>query len=158
MAAFTKILVPTDFSEGSKIALAYARKLADAPGVSLVILHAFEPCPVHHYIEDCDLPPDFLKRFEEQARTDLENVLDADEKRRYNATFALLNGPASQVILSFLHQRKDIDLVVMATHGRGGVARLMMGSVADKILRTAPCPVVIVRAPEAAAAEAGRAE
>jgi nucleotide-binding universal stress UspA family protein len=150
--------VPTDFSEGSKIALVYAREMADALGASLVILHAYEPCPVHHYTEECELPPAFLESLEKQARGQLEAVLDADQKRQYDATFVLLNGPAPQVMLSYLRQRKDIDLIVMASHGRGGAARLVMGSVADKMVRTAPCPVLIVRATEAAAARTGRAD
>lgn len=78
-------------------------------------------------------------------------------KQKYRATLVLRKGAAAQEILAYLREHDDIDLVVMATYGLGGVARLMMGSVADKILRAAPCPVVTIRASEAAETEAGRA-
>jgi nucleotide-binding universal stress UspA family protein len=79
------------------------------------------------------------------------------EKARYRATLVLRKGAPAQEILAYLREHDDIDLIVMATHGRGGVARLMMGSVADKIVRAAPCPVVTIRASEATEAGAGSA-
>jgi nucleotide-binding universal stress UspA family protein len=87
----------------------------------------------------------------------LEAVLSAENRQRYNAQLVLLSGPVAPVILDYLRAHAGIDLVVMATHGRGGVARLMMGSVADKIVRTAPCPVVTIRASDVTEAEADRA-
>jgi nucleotide-binding universal stress UspA family protein len=155
MSAFKSILVPTDFSEGSKAALTYARSLADAAGASLCILHAFDPWPIQ-YAESGYFPADFLEQLEQEARSRLDEALNADERRRYNAETVLIKGPAPKAILSYLNEHRDVDLVVMATHGRGGVARLMMGSVADKVVRAAPCPVVTIRAEEQAA-EAGRA-
>jgi nucleotide-binding universal stress UspA family protein len=84
-------------------------------------------------------------------------TLSPEDKRKYRATFALRNGIAAQEILLYLQEHPDVDLVVMATHGRGGVARLMMGSVADKIVRAARCPVVTIRVPELEEQSAGRA-
>lgn len=157
MRAFKRILVPTDFSEASKVALKYACELADALNASLSILHIVEnPFPPGAYTEYYSPPQDFLDRIERDSRSDLEAALTPEEKDRYRATLVLRKGAAAQEILLYLREH-DIDLVVMATHGRGAIARLMMGSVADKIVRAAPCPVVTIRAPEPTEAEAGRA-
>jgi nucleotide-binding universal stress UspA family protein len=149
--------VPTDFSEASKAALNYACDLADSVGASLSILHVVEPCPVDPYPESCSLPPAYLDRVERDARIELDALLTAEDRQRYNAQLVLLCGPVAPVIVDYLRAHVGIDLVVMATHGRGGAARLMMGSVADKIVRTAPCPVVTIRASDVTEAEAGRA-
>jgi nucleotide-binding universal stress UspA family protein len=157
MSAIKRILVPTDFSHASKAALNYARELADSLGASLCILHVVEPCPVHPHAESCSLPAEYLKHVEQDARIKLEAVLSAEDKQRYNAQLVLLDGPVAQVIVDYLREHVGIALVVMATHGRGGVARLTMGSVADTIVRTAPCPVLTIRASEATDAAGGRA-
>ncbi len=109
--------------------------------------------PSIRYNEVCYLPQDYLERLEQDAHKSLENVLSAEEKTRYRATLVLRQGNAAQEILACLNEQPDIDLIVMATHGRGGVARLMLGSVADKIVRAAPCPVVTLRIPEARESE-----
>jgi nucleotide-binding universal stress UspA family protein len=156
--AIKRILVPTDFSAASKAALKYACGLADSLNASLDILHAVDyPYSPGAYTEFYSLPQEFFDELETDARRSLEAVLTADAKERYRATLALRKGAAAREILSYLGEHHDIDLVVMATQGRGGVGRLMMGSVADKIVRTAPCPVVTIRASEATEAGAGRA-
>jgi nucleotide-binding universal stress UspA family protein len=158
MAAFKNILVPTDFSEGSKGALDCARKLADALHASLTILHTVEyPFPVAEYAGSYGFSQEFYDRADADARRGLEAVLTADEQVRYRATLVLRTGLAAQEILAYLREHDDIDLVVMATHGRGGLMHLMMGSVAEKIVRTASCPVVIVRPSEGATSAAGHA-
>jgi len=150
MCAFRKILVPTDFSDGSAVALKYACDLAERTNASVCILHAVvNPYPLGGYNEFYTVPAKFLESCECVAREQLESVLTPEERTRYRATLVLRNGGAAQQILLYLDEDRDVDLVVMATHGRGGVARLMMGSVADKIVRAARCPVVTLRRPEA---------
>ena len=150
MSGLEKILVPTDFSEASAAALTYACGLADQVGASLCILHTVEdPYQLGTYSEYYTPPPEFAERIERQARADLQGVLTPGQQERYRATLVLSHGAAAHEILNYLHEHTDVGLVVMATHGRGGVARLMMGSVADKVLRSAPCPVLTVRAPHA---------
>jgi nucleotide-binding universal stress UspA family protein len=150
MAAIKKILVPTDFSSASRHALTYACTLADTLGAELCILHAIEsPYLPGGYMEFYPPPGDFYARIERQGLHDLEALLSAEERDKYRATFVLLHGRAAHEILEYLGEHKDIDLVVMATHGRGGVARLMMGSVTDKVVRAAPVPVITIRTPEA---------
>ena len=73
-------------------------------------------------------------------------MLSEEEKAKYQPKLVYRTGATADEILDYLREQGDIDLVVMATHGRGGAARLMMGSVADKIVRAAPCPVLTIRA------------
>ena len=147
MAGFKKILVPTDFSEASEAALKYACELADALNASIYVLHAVEdPYPGYAYTEYYVPPQEFFEAREREARKRLESVLTGEEKAKYKANLVLRTGPAAREILEYLEEPTDVDLVVMATHGRGGVARLMMGSVADKVVRSASCPVVTIRA------------
>ena len=151
MTNLTRILVPTDFSDASAAALKYACDLADALHAELCVLHVVEdPYPLGAYTEYYSPPPeDFLVRQESQARAQLETVLTPEQKARYHATLELRSGHPVRQILQYLSEHGAGHLVVMATHGRGGVARLMMGSVADKIVRMAPCPVLTVRVPDA---------
>ena len=138
------ILVPTDFSAASKRALRYACKLADALGASVHIIHVLENSLTQAaFSENYGPPPgDFLEALDRHTRAELESQLSAEDKAKYSATFILRAGAPAHEILEYVNEQGAIDLVVMATAGRGGVARLMMGSVADKIVRAAPCPVL----------------
>lgn len=138
------ILVPTDFSPASKRALHYACNLADAFDASLHIIHVLENPFTQAAVSEMYVPPpgDFLEELDRRTRAELQAQLSADEKAKYSAVFILRAGAPAHEILEYLNEQSAIDLVVMATAGRGGVARLMMGSVADKIVRAAPCPVL----------------
>lgn len=146
MSIINTILVPTDFSEASRQALQYACMLADASGASLEVFHAVEtPYVTGGYMELYATPPDLLEQVEHAAQRELERTLTPEQVDRYRARFVLRVGGAAREILAYVRDHPGIDLIVMATHGRGGVARLMMGSVTDKVLRSAPCPVLTVR-------------
>jgi nucleotide-binding universal stress UspA family protein len=149
------ILVPTDFSPASRRALRYACNLADAFGASLHIIHVLDILvPPPGYPEIYGPPPgDYLEEIGRRARAELEAQLTSDEKTRYSATFVMRAGSPAREILEYLKDQEAIDLVVMATAGRGGVARLMMGSVADKVVRAAPCPVLTLHPDNRADAE-----
>jgi len=162
MSAIKKILVPTDFSEASKAALKYACELATATNASLCILHTVEnPYPVGGFPEYYSLSQEYVEQFERSSRRELEGLLETvltpDQAKQYRVRLALRRGVAAQEILLYLQEHPDIDLVVMATHGRGGVARLMMGSVADKIVRAAKCPVLTIRMPDVGKAKTAEA-
>ena len=162
MAGIKKILVPTDFSEASKAALRYACDLATATKASLCILHAFEDSyPVGGCPEHCSLPQDYFEQFERSARRTLDAFMEAviapEEGKQHRVRLVVRRGKAAPEILRYLHEHDDIDLVVMATHGRGGVARLMMGSVADTLTREAPCPVLTIRTPGGEESKTNRA-
>lgn len=158
MSAIKRILVPTDFSEASEAALKYACRLAADLNASLCVLHTIEnPYPIGASTEYYCPPQEFFERYERESRKSLESVLTPEEQKKYRASLVLRNGVAAQEILLYLQEHDDVGLVVMATHGRGGVARLMMGSVADKIVRAARCPVVTIRVPDFEETKTGKA-
>ena len=154
MAPIKVILVPTDFSPASTRALRYACNLADATGASLRIIHVLHNLSVPNAVLGyyAPLPAEWLEGLDRCARAELESLLTPEQKAKYSAQFILRMGPPAGEILDYLNDEEAIDLVVMATAGRGGVARLMMGSVADKIVRSAPCPVLTIHPPEHEAA------
>ena len=150
MTDLNKILVPTDFSEASAAALQYACALADATHAELCVLHTVDhPYPLNVHTDFYCPPEVLLEHCDREARARLEAQLTAAQKERYHAALELRHGNPARQILQYLYEHAAVHLVVMATHGRGGVARLMKGSVADQIVRLAPCPVVTVRVPDA---------
>jgi universal stress protein A len=144
MQVIKNILVPTDFSAASKSALRYACKVADAFGAAVHVMHVFEnPFGRETFLETCPPPPrEYVEALDRQARADLDAQLTMEEQAKYSAVLTMRMGVPAPEILRYIQEHGAIDLVVMATAGRGGVARLLMGSVADKIVRAAPCPVL----------------
>lgn len=143
---FKTILVPTDFSQTSDHALEYARALAASFGGTLHLLHVV-PDPVmasawsEAYAYD-------LTALGERLRVDAERQLaeKAETIRDVGVTTESLIGNPPTVIAMSAAQR-GADLIVMGTHGRSGVTHFFMGSVAERVVRTAPCPVLTVREP-----------
>lgn len=136
------ILHPTDFSESSAKALQIAIDLARDYGATLALLHVWlEPAAVYTSADPV-------------AGLDMNEVRDA-EKARLNAIAIpdagfvverhFVEGEPAQEIVRFARERTT-DLVVMSTHGRTGLGRLVLGSVAEQVLRNAPCPVLTVKA------------
>jgi len=150
MAVITTILVPTDLSAESDRALAYACDLAHALGASLHILHVVEdPFAAGAFMEMYTPPPaGYVDRMERDAQARLDTLLTPERKARYAAVTVTRIGAPARQILEYVREHPAIGLIVMATAGRGGVARLMMGSVADKVVRTAPCPVLTLHRDE----------
>jgi nucleotide-binding universal stress UspA family protein len=143
MSRIKNILIPVDFSNASKRALRYACELADTFEATLHVLHVVEhPYLPGAYLEFYPPPAEFFDQVEQDSRKQLERLLTPEEQARYGAVLVSRTGAAALEILDYVRSRGNIDLIVMATHGRGGVARLMMGSVADQIVRGAPCPVL----------------
>lgn len=141
------ILVPTDFSGASQEAVRYACELAGALGATLHVVHVLEnPFAPGAFMEMYSPPPaEYFTDLEHQAENKLRASLSDAEREKVHAVFTTRLGVPSAEILDRLDEEPRIDLVVMATHGRGGVARLVMGSVADKVIRAAPCPVLTMR-------------
>lgn len=146
MRIIRTILVPTDFSAASAHALEYARDIADTFGASLRVIHVLEEAamPGAHIEMHAPLPADYLDRLAESAHIKLKAQLTPDEIARYGAVFVSRLGVPAREILDYLARNAEIDLVVMATTSRGAISRLVMGSVADKVVRAAPCPVLTV--------------
>jgi nucleotide-binding universal stress UspA family protein len=141
MKAAKKILVPIDFSAPSDAALLYGRNLAKAFGADLHLLHV---------MENQFLRPTFnsTTAVEIGMANRVAEHLSAEDRATLHAVSAvrMSDDPYDEIIR--YANNENIDLIVMGTHGRGGVARLLMGSVAEKVVRTARCPVLTVRHPE----------
>lgn len=141
------ILVPTDFSAGSQEAVRYAYDLAVAIDATLHVMHVLEnPFAPGAFMEMYTPPsPEYFLDMERQAESRLKAALSPDQQARVRAVLTTRLGVPATEILDRLQADPPIDLLVMATHGRGGVARFVMGSVTDKIIRSAPCPVLTIR-------------
>lgn len=143
MALITRILVPTDFSDCAKRALEYSAELASKLSASVVLLHVYMP-PIVYMPEGVWTLPDAMI----DVRNDLEQALNklavqARELGVRQVDTAVIEGdPAHQVVK---HAEKErCDLIVMGTHGRGALKHLVLGSVAEKVVRRASCPVLTV--------------
>jgi nucleotide-binding universal stress UspA family protein len=148
MINLKQILVPTDFSEPSISALKYGRALADAFASSIHLLHVLEdPFMYAPTSEGYVVPPHFHEELEASVRTQLDKVFTTEEKQKYRAKMMLRTGSPFVEIVRYA-KTENIDLIVMGTHGRGPIAHMLLGSVAEKVVRKAPCPVLTVRHPE----------
>src|SRR5579862_8449988 len=141
MILLKHVLVATDFGEASDAALEYGRALAHTFGASLHLLHVME----NPFLRPAAGDPG---RLEAVAQNHLvERVTDSDRTALHvTAALKMSDRPAEEIVeYAKMHR---IDLIVMGTHGRGVMARLLVGSVAEMVVRTAPCPVLTVRHPE----------
>jgi universal stress protein A len=137
-----RILVPTDFSAPSLKALDYAIKFAHERDAELLLVHVIEPIQHTRFIPD-------VSELLEQHRTEAAGKLTELEKqtrRRYpNCRSEVHFGVPYEVIASVARKSK-VDLIIIATHGYTGLYHLFLGSVAERIVRIASCPVLTVRA------------
>jgi nucleotide-binding universal stress UspA family protein len=143
MIVLKSILVPTDFSDPSGSALTYARAFGETFGAALHLLHVIDEALFFAW----EAPPLARDDIETSARRQLEQLLTDAERQRFNATLVLRTGSPFVEIVRYAREQ-NIDLIVMGTHGRGPIAHMLIGSVAEKVVRKAPCPVLTVRHPE----------
>ena len=144
--AFRTIVVATDFSEQSELALEYARVFAKRFEANLRVLHVVE-IPV---VFGPDVPVPDVALAAERAVADAQEQISRTLGRltETNVIGQVLVGHAADAIVQYAADH-DADLIVMGTHGRGGLMHFFMGSVAERVVRTAPCPVFTVRDIEA---------
>ncbi len=143
-----RILVPTDFSETADAALAYAKDLATKLGASLHLVHVYaDPYAAAASAPEvyASVPDEVRHRALEEVRERLLERLDASEEYQFRGSRGTVRGLVAPQIVNYA-ESQDIDLIVMGTHGRRGVAHLLLGSVAEHVVRTAGCPVLTVRA------------
>jgi nucleotide-binding universal stress UspA family protein len=136
--SITSILVPVDFSETSDAALHYAIEMGRVFGARLYLLHV--PGETGEHFE-ANFP---IGQFTTVGRERLANELASEESALLRPEYAIRIGTPVDEIIRYAGAR-DIDMIVMGTHGRTGVAHLLMGSVAEQVVRRAPCPVLLVR-------------
>ena len=143
---FKRILVPTDFSAPSDAALECARTVATRFGASLHLLHVAEDPYRALYSAEVYVPE--FEGLRDQIVADaidrLNGRLRTSDIHDLRATADTVIGTPAWSIVEYATGH-DIDLIVMGTHGRGGMSHLLMGSVAERVVRAAPCPVLTVR-------------
>jgi nucleotide-binding universal stress UspA family protein len=142
---FKKILVPVDFSRHSAVAVQYASDLSRHYGASLTLVHIYQPFA--YILLETYLPYTAeqlgIISSEFQKQLDVAQA-DARAAGAVSVETRVLQGEAPLEIVSFAEQHAQ-DLIVMGTHGRTGLNRVLLGSVAEKVVRSAPCPVLTVR-------------
>ena len=139
-----KILCPTDFSAASDHALGEAVDLAKALGAKIKVIHVFQR-PIGVALEGAPVTIEAAEQFLQQAHAELKKVLEDLRKdwqdKGVELEVELIEGAPYSAIVE---EAAQCDLVVMATHGRTGFQRFMLGSVAERVVRTSNCPVMTI--------------
>jgi nucleotide-binding universal stress UspA family protein len=156
-----RLLLPTDFSAGGMVSEEWALRLASQEAAEVILVHAVENPLLDMY--DPDKAEINLRKIMEESRqhpprsaqpfwdhahkvahAKLTHIRQQFLGARVQVELIVREGPAAEDILKVAEQ-KDVDLIVMATHGRSGVRRFVLGSVTEKVVRATPCPVLAVR-------------
>jgi len=138
------ILVPTDFSEYADYALDYAIELAQKLQARLTLLHIIQLTPMtmgdmYGYSLEA-----YLEAIESEAQKRMEALLNRVYQEGLEGETVIVQGVPFQIIVD-MAESQNADLIVMGTHGRTGLTHALMGSVAEKVVRLAPCPVLVTR-------------
>lgn len=148
---YKKILVPLDGSDLAECVLPHAETIAKAAGVEeVVFVRVAEPTYMPARYAEIGLTEEDIKMIEaesrEAARTYLDKVVGGVDYGRVKVSSEVLSGKAAERLADYV-ARNNVDLIIIATHGRSGVSRWMWGSVADRILHSSTAPVMMVRSP-----------
>lgn len=152
MITFGRILAPTDFSSHSHEALRYACGLAERFGAELHLIHVLSeivptgPDPLLMPV----MPPQFYAEDEQRAKDALKTAIKPEWGAPASLSTAVCWGAPAEAIVDYAAENKA-DLLVIATHGRTGLSHVLMGSVAERIVRESPCPVLTIRSAPAGA-------
>ncbi|HEX4445803.1 MAG TPA: universal stress protein [Polyangiaceae bacterium] len=146
MVDFRRILVPTDFTETSDLAIDWTIALARRLGSRVTLMHSYE-IPIVGFPDGALVAtPDVATQLAEASRTALDNAVAKRQGLEVEVDGILREGIAWEQI-NRVADEMAVDLVVIGTHGRRGLARALLGSVAEKVVRTAHVPVTLIRGP-----------
>lgn len=145
MIKIRKILCPLDFSDASRNAVRYAREFARGMGAELFLLNVVEPRPMAVDMSLSYVPLE--EDLEKAAQEDLNEIVRAEREQGVAVEGDVVIGTPSEIILDKAEEL-DVNLVIVGSHGKTGLSRLLMGSVAESVVRKAKCPVLIVKAEE----------
>ncbi len=149
MIALKSVLVATDFSEASETALTYGRHFARTFGATLHVMHVVENVMARFAADAYPvLLPDLQREIEEAGEKRLTAVMEDEDFKLLHATPIVRTAASPAGAIVAYAREANIDLIILGTHGRGTMAKLLMGSVAERVVRMAWCPVLTVRHPE----------
>ena len=144
-----RILVPTDFSKHSHNALTYAAAFAEKFGAELYLLHVVQDLalfiPEAVSVAPPVTPP--IEQMTAAVKEALQRAVREEKLDRFTVHCEVREGTPFYEIIQFAKE-SDIDLIIMGTHGHSGLVHVLLGSVTEKVVRKAPCPVLTVRDPE----------
>lgn len=138
------ILVPVDFSSDSANAIDMAIELAQKLAARITLLHVIHEVYVGVGEMAAALPPSYIEDIEEEVGKEIQTCVTKVTQAGVQADSVVVHGVPFQCILDTVEDQK-IDLIVMGTHGRTGLKHVLLGSVAEKVIRLSPCPVLVTR-------------
>jgi nucleotide-binding universal stress UspA family protein len=144
-----QILLPTDFSGCANYALPYAAAIARATGAGIVCVHVVETVvPAVGYAGLAEPMPiaDISEQLEDSAERELPRLTDCEELNGLEVEEVIVHGDAAAEIVRVAEER-EADLIVISSHGRTGLGRIIFGSTAEAVVRHASCPVLVVKSP-----------
>ena len=144
------ILLPTDFSECANYALSYAASFARQARASIICVHVIEPVvPTVGYTGMAEPMPiaDISDQLEDSAERELPKIAECEECQGLEVEEVIAHGDAASEIVRVASER-GVDLIVISSHGRTGLGRLLFGSTTESVVRHAPCPVLVVKPPQ----------
>ena len=134
-----RILCPVDFSKSNSSANQFASMLAESSGAQIIYFHTYLPPVVHGNPAIYDSETE-EKRLLKELEQDFKPTIDG-----VTASYAVEFGPPSDRIVEY-SKENEIDLIIIGTHGRTGIRRVVMGSIAESVVRRAECPVLAIKA------------
>jgi universal stress protein A len=141
-----RFLVPIDFSEDANQAVKYAIDLASKLGARMTLLHVIQLLPFGSGDMGVTVPYTYFQDLEADITSRMQAYLERVTAAGLEGEIAVVRGVPFQEILETA-KMQQVDLIIMGTHGRTGLQHVLMGSVAEKVVRLAPCPVLVVRQP-----------
>ena len=145
------ILLPTDFSDCGNYALSYAASLARTFGASIICVHVIEPMvPTVGYSGMTEPLPiaDITEQLEDSVERELPKLAEREEVAGLKVEEMIVHGEAASEIVRVAKER-NVDLIVVSSHGRTGLGRILFGSTAEAVVRHASCPVLVVKPSQA---------
>lgn len=148
MYKYENILVPTDFSDGSQIALNQAKDIAKAMKSNIHLLHVIQSMAYPTGIEVAHASlVNLEKDLQEAAEKKLKKISAELEAEGIKSTWGISTGKPSDQIIGY-SGKKECDLVVIATHGAGGIEHFLFGSTTEKVIRKVECPILVAHYPK----------
>jgi nucleotide-binding universal stress UspA family protein len=150
MVAIKKVLVATGFDPASETALQYGRELARVFHATLDVLHVTRPIYLMAYagVDYATVPVGLQEDLEQAAARQTAQLVTDEDRRDLQGKAVTVTAENPAVAIIEYAKKNQVDLIVIGTHGRGTVAHVFLGSVAERVVRLAPCPVLTVHHPE----------